>query len=211
MKIKKRYVENRNGDKIEINNYIVDIDESMRERCWNFSKKIIEDENQFNRMLPENITSEEEEKLIRIQRTYAGKLAEYAFLKFLQIKGKEVTEGDMLTIYEGQKNVDNFDFITRDNSTVDIKAAFKENHRNLVVNLEQLNNIPKDFYVGIKLNSKNYNNNLINPDSITEAEIFGYCECEYLNKRTTVNLGEDFCKTVNLGRLIGIDNLLKKF
>lgn len=73
----------------------------------------------------------------------------------------------MFSIYEGQKQTDSYDFITNYNETVDIKAAFKSNHRNLVVNLEQFNNISKKFYVGVKLNAEDQDKYLIYPNSIT--------------------------------------------
>ena len=57
----------------------------------------------------------------------------------------------MFDIYEGQANIDEFDFVTLDRRTIDIKTAVFSNHTRLVVPLDQLLNIPKDFYVGIKL------------------------------------------------------------
>lgn len=210
MNIIKRRIFTR-GIEREINNYVIEIDEDMRERCWEFAQTIINTNNQFDRMLPDNITNEEEGILIRIQRTYVGKLAEYAFYKCLVELGKEVELGDMFTIYEGQENVDSYDFITRNQETVDVKAAFRENHRNLVVNIRQLDRISKNYYVGIKLNATDYDRNLINPDSITRAEICGYCEERYLVNKNTVFLGEDNCKAIRLDCLMGIDRLIDRF
>ena len=85
----------------------------------------------------------------------------------------------MFDIWEGQTNVDKYDFITKNNKKVDIKAAYRNNHRNLVINRQQFENDVKDFYVGIKLNAEDSpldERNLIIPDSITEGRIFGYAE-----------------------------------
>lgn len=210
MKVNKRVVYSQ-GRQLIVNNYIINVDNTIKKCCWDFAQKIIGTNNQYDRMLPANISNQEEKNLIRIQRTYVGKIAEYAFLKCLNKFKKNIQVDNMLDIYEGQNNVDDYDFMTLYNETVDIKAAFRTNHKNLVVNLEQLRNIPKNFYVGVKLNAKDHNYNLIDPCSITTAEICGYCDNKYLNSRPTFNLGEAACKAVRLDKLIGIDSLIQRF
>ena len=63
--------------------YTVYITPDMKERAWNFAEEIITGNNQYNRILPDEIKGNEElSNLIRIQRTYVGKLAECVFTIF---------------------------------------------------------------------------------------------------------------------------------
>ena len=185
------------------------INDKMRKKCWDFAKEIIDEDNQYNRMLPNGINSKEKYEL-RIQRTYVGKLAELAFYKYLLQEGKSVDIKDMFKIKEGQTNVDEYDFETKYKETIDIKAAYKSNHKRLMVNLEQLQNVSKDYYVGIKLNAKEQGKYLIEKDSITEAVIWGYCTKEDLMKQPVISF-ETPAKAIFLNNLRPIKDLIKKF
>ncbi|MCK8826338.1 hypothetical protein MWH25_01070 [Natroniella acetigena] len=98
----------------------VEITSEMRERCYNFAVNIIEGDNQHDR-LPATIKT-------RIERTFVGKLAEYAFLHYLRGRGINYPEGDMFTIHEGPENADDYDFKTNNGRTVDTKSASKPFH-----------------------------------------------------------------------------------
>ena len=144
----------------EIIYYSVEITEDMKALALDFAKNIILTDNQYSRLLPENVKNSHDVSLqqkIEIQRTYMGKLGELAFAKFLDEKGKQVDIRGMFQIYEGQTNVDNFDFRTRNGMSVDIKTGFRNIHRRLLVNVEQFENLPKDYYVAVKLNAKDVN------------------------------------------------------
>ena len=189
------------------------LSKEIKDFCWEFSSRMILGRHQFNRLNPFWANDEDMKNLIRIQRSYVGKLAEVAFLILLTSKNKHVDYHDMFEIYDKQDEVDGYDFITSNKKTIDVKAAFRENHKNLVVNTQQLKNIPKDYYVGVKLNAKDSDrsNKIIDNDSITEAIIYGYAEYEYLNNRQNVNLTEGECKTINLHYLMNINRLLNEF
>lgn len=195
------------------NRYEVEITDEIRKFCWSFASRIILSNNQYNRLNPTWANSNKLKDRIRIQRSYAGKLGEVAFLILLVSKEKSVDYSDMFKIYNGQENTDRYDFITNENKTIDVKAAFRDIHKNLVVNSNQLENIPKDYYVGVKLDAKDcdYKNKVINNNSITSCIIYGYAEREYLEGLNNKNFGEGLCKGVSLENLLGIDRLLNKF
>ncbi len=68
-------------------------------KCYEFSEAIILNSNQYNRFSKNNT--------IQIERTFADKFGEYAFLLYLQNIGINYPEGDMFKIFQGQKNVFN--------------------------------------------------------------------------------------------------------
>lgn len=182
---------------------IVTVTQEMRTRCFNFASNIINGDDQYNR-LPATLD-------VRIERTYVGKLAEYAFLLFLRSNHINYPENDMFEIYAGAENTDDCDFITSSRETIDIKCASKPNHSRIMVPIDQFNNIPKDFYVGIKLNSRLNDNGLIITDSITQAQIYGYCTYVSLQRQQTRNFGEGPCKSEFLSNLQNIDTLIERF
>lgn len=207
------------GEKIHfgVKSYDVEVDDSMRNQALTFAKEIILSNNQYSRLLPENIKESGDISLqikIEIQRTYMGKLGELAFQKFLVSKGKEVSAEGMLEIYEGQDNVDTFDFKTINGKTVDVKTGFRNIHKRLLVNLEQFNRIPKDYYVAVKLNADDYDssNKLVDLSSVDKAIIIGYAEHSYMeNSANIYNFGEGPAKYLEYNELKQIDNLLDKF
>lgn len=138
-------------------------------KCLDFSVNIIKSSNQYNRL--------NEEEDLNIQRTCVGKIAEVAYLKFIRENfNSEYPEGDMFKIYKGSANVDRFDFITSSKETVDIKTAYLPHHKLIFIPEDQFKNLPKDYYVGIKLNGKFLKQNdleQVDLNSITEAEIIG--------------------------------------
>lgn len=181
----------------------VEITREMIERCYNFSADIILGGNQYNR-LPAIVD-------VRIERTFVGKLAEYVFLNYMRNRGINYDEGDMFEIFEGQQNVDGYDFETTNGSTVDIKSASKPFHSRIMIPIDQFENIPKDYYVGIKIHTELSQNGLIKIDSIKNATIYGYCEYEYLERFDTENYGEGPCKAIKLNRLMNIESLVRMF
>ena len=62
---------------------------------------------------------------------------------------------------------------------MDIKAAFRPNHKMLVVNCQQLNRIPKDYYVGVKLNAND--RKLIEHLYFLDMPLRQYCKKYNLN------------------------------
>lgn len=201
----------------DISVYEVSVDESMRKCALQFAKDIILSDNQYSRLLPVNIRNSNDISLkqkIEIQRTYIGKLGELIFLKLLREKGKCVSTEGMLDIYEGQRNVDSFDFETSDGESVDVKSGFRTIHTRLLVNLEQFNNSPKNYYVGIKLDAQDTNSTqkLVEWNSITLATVKGYAEYSFMEKRSDViDFGEGLAKWLPYDRLLGIDKLINMF
>ena len=199
------------------NVYYIDITDTMREDALDFATQIIRSDNQYSRLLPIEVWESKDvdkQQRLEIQRTYAGKLAELAFADLLKKKGKQVDVTDMFTIYEGQENVDEFDFITKDNKTVDVKAGFRNIHQRLLVNVEQFDNIPKDYYVGIKLNGVDLDSKekIIDLNSITEATVHGYAEYAYMSKFAKCkDFGEGLARYLSYSQLMGIDKLIAMF
>lgn len=191
----------------------VEITPEMRRTAYDFSKTIIAGNNQYDRMAPAYAKGETARNLVRINRTYMGKLAELCFAAYLRQSDICPDTDGMFEIYEGQDQVDAFDFNLPDGRTIDIKAAVFQNHHNLVVPIDQFQNSPKDFYVGVKFRCALTQNNytLLDPSSFDAAEIKGYCTYGDLRGRDTVHLGEFPCKAYPLGRLRNIDDLIKLF
>lgn len=137
--------------------------------CLDFANKIISGNDQYNRV--------DAEKDIRIQRTCVGKLGELAYLKYIRENfNVDYSEGDMFEIFEGQTNVDGFDFITDSGETVDVKTAFLPNHKNVTIPDDQFENCPKDHYVAVRLNGdflSSEDKSRVDLNSITVAEIKG--------------------------------------
>lgn len=205
------------GNGYNVNIYKFCVTSDMKKRALDFARKIIETDNQYSRLLPKQIW-ESNDPILRekteIQRTYVGKLGEMAFLDLLHFCGKDVNTDRMFEIYEGQENVDEFDFMTRDNKSVDVKAGFRRNHSRLLINVDQFNNIPKDYYVGIWFNGVDIDekNKIIDLDSITEGIIYGYAEYGYLlNNAGIRDFGEGPARNISYNRLMGIDRLVDMF
>jgi hypothetical protein len=183
--------------------YTLNVSKNDRNKCLDFSKKIIQTQNQYNRF--------DKTLYTQIERTFIGKLAEYLFYKFLIEKGINYPVGDMFEIFEGQTNVDSFDFKTKNGETVDIKTASKSFHKRIMVPISQWK-LEKDYYVGIKIETNiEINSNKIKIDSINEAILYGYCTRSQIGKSIIMSFGEGPCKHYLLDKLDDIDIILDKF
>ena len=159
--------------------------------CWNFSNEIIRGENQYDRMMKSGL-SLNDRLSYRVKRTFVGKIGEMAFYRFLEQNGIHPGNLDeMFAIFEGQTNVDPFDFQTAAGKTVDVKTAVFEKHRNLVVPIDQFLNIPKNYYVGTKLELpvciRDYDNTFT-PERIKDVYICGFATYEQMRQHRTINL-----------------------
>ncbi len=196
------------GNWIEMN--LSDVDKQL---CWKFANDIIRGKNQFDRMMKPGVTLNERNN-IRISRTFVGKIGEIALYHYLKESGKSAGNLDeMFAIYEGQTNVDAYDFKTAYNERVDVKTAVFANHKNIVVPIDQFINMQKKYYVGIKLdlteNINDYSTFTLN--CIKKVYICGYATYEELHQCKTVNLGECDCKVRRLNELHDIGDLVKRF
>lgn len=183
----------------------VEVTPDMRQQALSFAENIILGNNQFDR-LPNEVA-------VRIQRTCIGKLGELVFAQVLLDRGVNVDFEQMFEIFEGQNNVDGFDFETNDNQTVDIKTGFRANHQRLMVNVQQLNH-PKDYYVGVKLNAidPNLRESIVNLDSINTATIYGYATHNTLvNTNQPQYFGEGNACWLRYSDLRDINELLGRF
>ncbi|MDD2493934.1 MAG: hypothetical protein ACOX4U_08780 [Anaerovoracaceae bacterium] len=191
----------------------INITPKMKNLAYEFSTDIIMQNNQYDRMRPTNIHNINERNTIRINRTYVGKLAELCFNEYLLANNIFLNIDDMFVIFEGQENVDDFDFYLPNSKTIDVKAAVFNNHRNLVVPIDQYENTPKNFYVGVKFNCpiKNNDYRLIYKDTFSTANIVGFCTYEELKNKKTINLGEFDCKAILLNELTNIKMLIDMF
>lgn len=197
--------------------YSVDITEEMKNEALKFAKDIILTDNQYSRLLPTEVwysNDVEVKKKIEIQRTYMGKLGELVFLQYLTEKGKSVSTKGMFEVYEGQENVDDFDFITRSGKTVDVKTGFRRIHKRLLVNTEQFDGKPKDYYVAVKIDAMDVNSEqkLVDWDNISNAVIWGYAEYSYMRRSAGIGgFGEGPARWLYYNKLLGIDKLLSEF
>lgn len=183
----------------------VEVTPGMRQQALSFAENIILGNNQFDR-LPNEVA-------VRIQRTCIGKLGELVFAQVLLDRGVNVDFEQMFEIFEGQNNVDGFDFETNDNQTVDIKTGFRANHRLLMVNEQQLRQ-PKNYYVGIKLNAvdPDLKERVINLETINTATVYGYVTHDTLvNANPRRNFGEGYASWVRYANLRDINELLGRF
>ena len=197
-----------------VNCYELDITPLMKKIALDFSTQIIENNDQFDRLLPQNAVNIDDQTLIRIQRTYMGKLGELAFADFLLEKRKQFSTKGMFQIYPGENNVDDFDFVDSMGHTIDVKTGFRSCHHLLAINLQQFDNIPKDYYVAVLLNATDTNADLtlVDLNSVTTAKILGYADYEFLRENAnTRNLGEGLCRIREYRNLLGIDRLLNSF
>lgn len=201
-----------------VNEYEVAISQMMRDQALAFASKIKLDNNQFSRLLPEELQERTPENIIRIvkleiQRTYVGKLGELVFLSLLTEKGLKCNTSETFKIYEGQDNTDSFDFITKYGLSIDVKTGFRSNHKRLLVNKDQFQRKPKDYYVGVKLNGQDMtgDDKLIDWDSIQTATIKGYAEKVFLDGVPYHNYSEGLAKGLYYNKLMGIDKLLTHF
>ena len=213
----------RNG--YTLNEYEVEISQEMRDKALSFACKIKLDNNQYDRLIPREYRTmpSDNEETIRnkerlflkytIQRTYVGKLGELAFLALLNEKGIDCKTDGMFDIFEGQANTDRFDFVTSYDEKIDIKTGFRENHSRLLVNREQFEGDPKQYYVGVKLNAVDVvgDDRLIEWDSVETAVIKGYADRDYLQGLDYTDFGEGPAKAKAYNYLMGIDLLLKRF
>lgn len=209
------YKINKNGNKI----YYIDVNDKMKKHAFDFASEIITTNNQYDRLNPDILRHSRDiatKDKIRIQRTFVGKLGEIIFLKFLYEKGKPVNFDGMFDIYEGAGVVDDYDFVTKDRKSVDIKTGFRPNHKNLLINVEQFytKNKKKDYYVGIKLDGQDKDVTIkeIDIDSINYGIIYGYAEFEYLKEHCkTRNFGEGNARYIAYDNLLPINDLVEKF
>lgn len=200
-----------------VSTYTIDLTPEMKNAALTFARDIILSDNQYSRLLPANIQASQNvgmQQKIEIQRTYMGKLGEIAFAQFLFESGKKVNTDGMFDIYEGQTNVDPFDFMTPSGDTVDVKTGFRAIHTRLLVNTEQFDGIPKDYYVAVKINAVDVDSRqkLVDWQNVTQACILGYAEYGFLDKYApTYDFGEGPAKWIYYNKLLGIDRLLREF
>ncbi|WP_310604216.1 hypothetical protein [Anaerosporobacter sp.] len=206
----------KRGD-YNVSYYTVAIDQHMRNIALDFAKRIILSDNQYSRLLPIEVRNSKDVSIqhkIEIQRTFMGKLGEMAFLKLLQEKNKEVNIDGMFEVFEGQGNVDSFDFQTSTGFYVDVKTGFRNIHKRLLINVDQFDNIPKDFYVAVKVDALDTDSRLklVDWDDISTAKIIGYADYSYIKKNASVyDFGEGQARWLYYEKLMGIDRLLSMF
>lgn len=184
------------------------------ERCWTFSEIIIIGRNQYDRMMKRGLSASDKLSY-RIKRTFVGKVGEMAFYRFLEERNIRPGNLDaMFAIYEGETNVDKFDFQTAEGATVDVKAAVFSNHRRLLVPEDQFFSMPKNFYVGTKLDIPatigDYGISFTK-DCVKDVYICGFATRAELLHCPTTNPGEFPCKGLPLKDLNDIDKLLAMF
>ena len=179
----------------------ISIDRNSIDKSLDFSKKIILENDQYNRF--------DKSSKIQIERTFVGKLAEVAFINFFKEIKVPIKIDDLFAIFKGSENVDKFDIQFSNGKIADVKCASKPFHKRIMVPIDQFNNLKKDYYLGIKLNFELDEKKMIIPHSIKEGLIYGYIVREKLEKSSTANFGEGYCKHELLENLDPIEELVK--
>ena len=77
-----------------------------------------------------------------------GKLGELAFLRYLLKKGKASLGTELMFV----NTPDAQDFTTGSGETIDVKTASQPYHHRVLVPKDQLDDDPKDYYVGVRVN-----------------------------------------------------------
>lgn len=170
----------------------IQITEEDIKKCRAFALAKIK--NAYNRL---NETDEERE-----EKHFFGKLGEVVFLKLLNSKGIFPNVEEMFKIWEETTKGDKFDFETKDGELIDVKTAYRNNHKNILVPYDQFEKGKnKDFYVGVKIN-----------EEITEGEVVGFCSKDKLIENgKTDRFGKMTAYWELLKDLEDIENLIKKF
>ena len=183
----------------------IKITTEMQDAAYKFANEIIKSNNQYSRL---SALSGQE-----LERTYVGKLGELVFLSWLKDNGYSPDVTGMLDIFEGQTNVDEFDFQLKNGDSVDIKTGYQNNHRRLMVNHDQLVKIPKNLYVGVKLNGvvTNKKTSQVDLKSFSSATIFGFATHEDLMTQTSRDWGYARAHAIQYDLLQDINLLLPHF
>lgn len=185
---------------------IVEFTQDMRDTAYDFAYKLETKNNQYPRL------GQKENELI--ETTFIGKLGELAVLSYLNQNGKFPDTEDMFKIFEGQENVDSCDFQLKDGKTVDVKTGYLEYHKRLMVNQSQLDNSPKDIYIGVKLftasaSPKQAGNT--DKNAWVKAEINGWTTHDKLASVKTRYWGHDYAYALFYTELDSIETLLQLF
>ena len=146
-------------------NYVIefaDEDIGRARRCaahkvrWNYNRGNVSPEEEFRRLL-------------------VGKLGEIAYVHFLRLNNKRIVgNDDMFEVWEDVYAADLQDFLTAGRQTIDIKTASRNFHHRITIPIEQFDNQPKDFYVGIRIS-----------ESLGRARVIGSASHEYVQQHGT--------------------------
>jgi len=116
----------------------------------------------------------------RTVRIFFGKLGEIIFLNLLTFNNIFPDITGMFEVFIGETNDDKFDFLTRDKKKIDVKSAYKNFHKRILIPYDQFENgLAKDYYVGVKIELEQ-----------KQAKICGYTTKEKLIKNGKKDFGE---------------------
>jgi len=136
----------------------------------------------------------------RKERIFFGKLGEIIFLRFLNSRDIFPDVKSMFEVYDGETNVDKFDFITEDNKKIDVKSAYKEYHTRILIPYDQFeDNKAKDYYIGVKIDIEK-----------KESCICGFTTREKLENNGKRDFGEYPAYWEFLDQLEDINELIQK-
>lgn len=137
----------------------------------------------------------------RIDRIFYGKIGEIAFLKYLQENHITPQVDGMFEVYDGETNVDEFDFITETGESIDVKTAYKRFHIRILIPYDQFEGgRAKDFYVGTKT-----------LDDGHTVDVIGFISKEDLEDNGSRDFGEGRAYWQFLNRLRPIVQILQYF
>lgn len=102
----------------------------------------------------------------QIRDIRVGKLGEYGlFLWF--IENNLPAYGFQYFLVRNHGDLTTGDFTTRDNKKIDVKTASLDYHRKILIPYDQFDKMPKDLYVGVRVNDKI-------AEKRAELEVIGY-------------------------------------
>jgi len=136
----------------------------------------------------------------RIFRLKIGKLGEIALLNYCREKDIQPNIEGMFEIYQGQTNVDKFDFVLEDGRTIDVKTGNQSFHRLIIVPTDQFEQQKKDIYVGVFVNV-----------AANESIIHGYVTRGELANTQVRDRGEGPGYEWRFDQLHDIDEIINEF
>lgn len=102
-----------------------------------------------------------------------GTLGEITFYKCLEILNKiPLGAESMFSILEDEFAHNNYDFRTSQGETIDIKTASLSYHSRILVPQDQYHNLPKDYYVGVRISESEETGTVIGYARHNELRIF---------------------------------------
>jgi len=184
----------------------IPITQAMIDRVHIFSEQVVDETyDRFN-----------QDRQTRFDRIFVGKLGELCLSHHLYNLTIRHDIHGMFELYEGIENVDAFDFVVPNtHETIDVKTAYKSFHSRILIPFGpngQWDQMPKDFYVGVKLIGFPEEDGHIRIHGLNNvfASIYGYVPRNDDRWKGPNDFGEGPAMWIFLNKLAPIQNLVNR-